>query len=321
MSVAPERPAPAPVPTPPPTGDAVDARVERPRPSRVRSIVRTARPKQWLKNLLVFAAPGAAGVLTQTDQLARTLVAFVAFCFAASGTYFLNDALDAEADRQHPTKQFRPIAAGDLSPNTARVIGITLVVLGIGIAAPVNGGKLAGVVAAYVALTISYSLWLKHEPVIDLGAVAAGFVLRAVAGGVATNVTLSNWFLIVAGAGSLFVVAGKRSAELTELGDASGSHRATLDEYTDGFLRYVRAVSSGVAITAYCLWAFENSNQHGNTTWYQYSIVPFVLGVLRYAHMIEQGHGGAPEDVILADRVILLLGVLWAVTFALGVHA
>jgi decaprenyl-phosphate phosphoribosyltransferase len=310
MSVAHERPAPvaAPFPAAAPVG-------------RLQAVVRTARPKQWCKNVLVFAAPASAGVLTEAGQLWRTCVAFVAFCLAASGTYFLNDALDAEADREHPTKRLRPVAAGTLSVTAARAIGITLVIAGIAVAAPVNGGKLAGVVAGYVALTISYSLWLKHEPVIDLAAVAAGFVLRAVAGGVATNVGLSDWFLIVAGAGSLFIVSGKRSAEMTALGEDSGNHRATLDEYTEGFLRYVRSLSSAVAITAYCLWAFESSKAHGNTVWYQLSVVPFVLGILRYAHMVEQGHGGAPEDIILSDRVLIVLGVVWAVTFALGVHA
>ena len=181
------------------------------------------------------------------------------------------------------------------------------------IAAPVNDGKLTGVIAAYLAVTIAYSLWLKHEPVIDLAAVAAGFVFRAIAGGVATGVTLSDWFLIVAGAGSLFMVTGKRHAEQVELGDASHGHRSTLADYSDAYLRYVRAVASGVMLTAYCLWAFENASATGDTTWFRLSIVPFVLAVLRYALVIEQGGGGAPEEVVLSDRVIQILGVLWIV--------
>ena len=114
---------------------------------------------------------------------------------------------------------------------------------------------------AYVLVTLSYTMWLKHEPVIDLAAVAAGFVFRAIAGGVATGVPLSDWFLIVAGAGSLFIVTGKRHAEQVELGSDSLEHRRTLGEYSTAFLGYVRAVSSGVMITAYCLWAFENAAQ------------------------------------------------------------
>ncbi len=295
--------------------------VDSPRPSVLLAIIRTARPKQWLKNLLVVAAPGAAGVLTDPSQIARTAVAFVALCLTASGTYFLNDALDADADRSHPTKRNRPVASGQLTTGFAKVMAAVLILVGIGVAAPINGGQLAAVVGGYAVLTISYSLWLKHEPVVDLGAVAAGFVLRAVAGGVATNVPLSNWFLIVAGAGSLFIVTGKRHAEQMTLGADSGAHRATLEEYSPGFLGLVRSVGASVTITAYCLWAFEVGHRVGDVLWFRASIVPFVLAMLRYAHIIEQGGGGAPEEIVFEDRVLQVLGVLWLVTFVLGVHA
>ena len=289
-------------------------------PSLLRAALRTARPKQWTKNVLVFAAPAAAGVLDQRDALLKTLVAFIGFCLAASGTYFLNDASDAVADRLHPVKRHRPIAAGHLEPRLARIIGAGLIVLALGVSAPINDGKLTAIIAGYVVVTLSYTLWLKYEPVIDLAAVAAGFVFRAIAGGVATGVPLSDWFLIVAGAGSLFVVTGKRHAEQVELGSDSLEHRRTLGEYSTAFLGYVRAVSSGVMITAYCLWAFENASAKGDTTWFRLSIVPFVIVVLRYALVIDQGGGGAPEEVVLSDRVIQLVGVVWAVIFALGVH-
>jgi decaprenyl-phosphate phosphoribosyltransferase len=156
---------------------------------------------------------------------------------------------------------------------------------------------------------------------VDLGAVAAGFVLRAVAGGVATNVALSNWFLIVAGAGSLFIVTGKRHAEQVTLGADSGAHRATLDEYSPGFLLLVRSVGASVTITAYCLWAFEVGSRVGDVLWFRTSIVPFVLAMLRYAYIIERGGGGAPEEIVFEDRVLQVLGVLWLVAFVLGVHA
>jgi decaprenyl-phosphate phosphoribosyltransferase len=290
------------------------------RSSTLRAVIRTARPKQWTKNVLVFAAPAAAGVLDQRDALLKTLVAFVGFCFAASGTYFLNDANDAEVDRLHPTKRHRPIAAGDLDVRTARMIAVVLILVSFAVTAPINDFKLMGVVAGYVLVTISYTTWLKYEPVIDLAAVAAGFVFRAIAGGVATDVPLSDWFLIVAGAGSLFIVTGKRHAEMVELGSDSFEHRRTLGEYSTAFLGYVRSVSSGVMITAYCLWAFENAAQTGDETWFRLSIVPFVIAVLRYALVIDQGGGGAPEEVVLADRTLQIVGVIWLVTFALGVR-
>jgi decaprenyl-phosphate phosphoribosyltransferase len=292
-----------------------------PNPSLAGALWRTARPKQWVKNVLVFAAPGAAGVLTEPGPLGRTLVAFVAMCLAASGTYFFNDALDAHADRQHPTKQHRPVAAGVVSESLAKVMAVVLVVLAIGISIPISRGELALVVAGYVVVTVSYSLWLKHEPVVDLAAVAAGFVLRAIAGGVAADVEISDWFLIVAAAGSLFMVTGKRHAEQIELGDSSGSHRSTLEEYSASFLGFVRAVSASVMVTAYCLWAFESAASTGDETWFRLSIVPFVLAVLRYAHVIEQGRGGAPEEIVLSDRVLQVLGLVWIVTFAIGVNA
>jgi decaprenyl-phosphate phosphoribosyltransferase len=164
-----------------------------------------------------------------------------------------------------------------------------------------------------------YSLWLKHEAVLDLACVASGFVLRTIAGGVAVGVTISPWFLIVAGSASLFMVTGKRHAELVELGEGAIAHRRSLQMYSQSFLNYVRAVASSVTVLAYCLWAFEKSNSVGNPVWFQLSIVPFVLGILRYALLLEQGGGGAPEELVLSDRVLILLGAAWAVLFGIAV--
>lgn len=287
--------------------------------STARALVRLARPKQWLKNVLVVAAPGAAGVLGQSKALFETIVAFVCFCLAASGTYYINDAVDAEADRLHPTKQHRPIAAGAVTPKTALIGGGVLIAAAIGLSFLARW-QLALVIGGYLALTVAYSLWLKHEAVLDLAAVAAGFVLRTIAGGVAVGVAISPWFLIVAGAGSLFMVTGKRHAELLELGDDAVGHRRALEVYSQSFLSYVRGVASSVAILAYCLWAFEKSSAVGSSTWFELSIVPFVLGILRYALMLEQGRGGAPEDLVLSDRVLLAIGLAWAFVFVFAVH-
>jgi len=188
------------------------------------------------------------------------------------------------------------------------------------ITAAIGRPKLALVVAIYVGVTITYSLWLKHEPILDIGAVAAGFVLRAIAGGVAARVPLSNWFIIVACFGSLFMVAGKREAELSLLGGDGESHRATLGAYTPSFLRHVRTVASGVTMTGYCLWAFEKAQGSSGAIWYELSIIPFVLGVLRYSLLVDAGHGGAPEDLVLGDRTLQILGLTLAVLFAVGVY-
>jgi decaprenyl-phosphate phosphoribosyltransferase len=286
---------------------------------RVPALVRLARPKQWIKNVLVVAAPGAAGVLGDGTALFRTAIAFICFCLAASGTYFLNDALDVEADRGHPTKRYRPIAAGDVSVRTALTGGILLLASAIVVSFAARW-QLSLVVGGYILQTVLYSIWLKHEAVLDLACVASGFVLRTIAGGVAVGVTISPWFLIVAGSASLFMVTGKRHAEMIELGEHAGKHRPTLAMYSREYLSYVRAVSSSVTILAYCLWAFERSSTVGTQVWFELAIIPFVLGILRYALLLEQGRGGAPEDLVLGDRVLLLMGVSWAILFAIAVH-
>jgi len=290
------------------------------RPSTLSALIRTARPKQWSKNVLVFAAPGAAGVLDNAEPLKQTLIAFVCFCLAASGTYFLNDAADVEADRLHPKKRFRPIAAGVLSVNTARVVGVCLVVAGIALSFTARW-QLAVTVAAYVAITTIYSAWLKHVPVFDIVAIASGFVLRAIGGATATGVPISDWFFIVASFGSLFMVTGKRHAELTKMGADAHTVRATLAEYSDSYLAYLRAVSSGTVLVGYCVWAFEKAHESSaSVPWYQLSILPFVLGLLRYALLVDQGKGEAPEEIVLSDRQLQMIGVVWLIVFGLGVH-
>ncbi len=283
------------------------------------ALLRLARPKQWVKNVLVLAAPGAAGVLSEGDAAMRSGVAFVALSLTASGTYAWNDLLDVEADRSHPTKCNRPIASGAVSIRAAGVFGVILLTAGVALAFAVNS-HLGSTVLAYAFLTIAYSTWLKHEPVLDLVTVAAGFVLRTIAGATAAEVTISPWFLIVAGAGSLFIVTGKRSAEVKLLGTEAAGHRRALSSYSESFLLYVRALSSTVAVVGYCLWAFQVSSTIGNQVWFEASIVPFVVCLLRYALLLDQGEGGAPEDLLLSDRVLLVVGVVWVGVFAGAVY-
>jgi len=284
------------------------------------ALLRLARPKQWSKNVLVVAAPGAAGVLFELQPAFRTFIAFVCFCLAASATYFINDAVDAESDRHNPRKCNRPVAAGEVSVRNAVIGGIVLACAAVALSFAARW-QLALVILGYFALTVTYSLYLKHEPVLDLAAVACGFVLRAIAGGVAVGVPISPWFLIVAGAASLFMVTGKRSAELHQVDSGVVSLRRSLDGYTESYLRYVRSVSSSVAILAYCLWAFEKSAGVGEQTWFELSIIPFALGILRYSLLLTQGDGGAPEDLVLSDRVLIGIGVAWALCFAIAVHS
>jgi decaprenyl-phosphate phosphoribosyltransferase len=282
---------------------------------------RTARPKQWLKNVLVFAAPGAAGVLDDPGDLGRTVLAFIAFCLAASGIYIWNDLSDIEADRMHPTKRNRPIPAGELSVGAARVAGVLLPLAGLGVAALTGRWQTVGVVAAYLALTIAYSVWLKQLAVIDLVVVASGFVLRAAGGAVAVDVPMSRWFILCVTFGSLFIVAGKRYAELVAVGDGAGTRR-TLDTYSLGYLRMFLAVSCGGALLSYCVWAFESAEMStSDIPWDELSIVPMLTALFRYLLVLDQGDGGAPEEVFLRDRILQVLGLSWAVIFGIAVYA
>lgn len=287
----------------------------------LRSILRECRPRQWMKNVLVFAAPGAAGVLTEWPYLWRTLVIFVAFCLAASGTYFWNDILDVEADRRHPKKSRRPIASGAIPMPLARVLGSSMLLAGFGLTLVVWRWRAIVVIAVYIALTLAYSTYFRRVAVFDLVAVASGFVLRAIGGAVASGVYMSKWFLLCTMFGSLFVVSGKRYAELRELGDEATDTRSTMETYTLPFLRLVVTVACAATLVAYCVWAFDAGRvDPGPFPFYELTVAPMLLALLRYALVLETGHGGAPEEVFLQDRWLQLSGLLWVVTFALGVY-
>lgn len=282
--------------------------------------IRALRPKQWMKNVLVFAAPVAAGVINQRDLLIKTLLAFVAFCLASSGTYLINDARDVESDRQHPTKRFRPIAAGELPVNLAWALAAVFVVAGVAIAFATSR-NLGLTIVAYLALTTTYSFWLKHQAILDIVAVAGGFVLRAIAGAAATGVPISEWFFIVTSFGALLMVTGKREGELGELGDDAARLRPTLGLYSPGFLAYLRAVFTGVVLVGYCLWAFSSAHTTPDAgQWYQLSILPFAIAILRYALLIDQGKGSEPEQLIVSDRVLLASGAVWAIIYGYAVY-
>lgn len=282
------------------------------------AILSTARPRQWAKNVLVFGAPATGGVLLDPAPLRSAVVAFIAFCLVASGVYFMNDVVDASADLRHPKKRLRPVAAGLLSRRLAVAIGSTLIAAGLMVGVLGGGAALLGVLAGYVALFFAYTFVLRDIALLDLAAVAGGFLLRAVAGGVATGVPLSMWFLMVAGFGSLFLAAGKRHAEYVQLGEERAKHRRSLSEYTEMYLRYIQYSSSTVAMAAYSLWAFEGAA--GGSLWSGLSIIPFVLGIFRYALLLDKGRGETPEDVVLTDPPLLVLGLSWVLLVVTGVY-
>jgi len=285
------------------------------------------RPRQWVKNLLVFAAPAAAGVIFHSAVFWRCAAAFAIFVAASGSTYLVNDILDAHADRLHPVKRRRPIAAGEVPIVVAWIAAAALLTGSLIGASMLSGKVLTGVVGGYVVISFAYSFGLKRMPVIEMACVASGFILRAVAGGAATHVPLSPWFLLVTSFGALFIVGGKRSSEYEVMGEDRAVHRVALGEYPAGFLRTVRTLAASVAVTAYCLWAFDRynhlslSSRGGHLVYFELSIIPFVLAVLAVELAVERGRGGAPEELALKDRTLQVLGLAWIVLLLIGIYS
>lgn len=285
-------------------------------------IVKAVRPRQWVKNLLVLAAPLVAlgddrFTYDYRTVLIKVSVAFVAFCLAASTVYLVNDARDVEADRAHPTKRFRPIAAGVVSERLAYGLAILLGAASL-IISWLLTPNLALVMAIYIAIQLAYCFGLKHQAVLDICIVSSGFLIRAIAGGVAADVPLSQWFLLVMAFGSLFMAAGKRYAEL-QLAERTGAKiRKSLERYTTTYLRFVWTMSATAVVLCYGLWAFGRDDQ-GGTSWFVVSMIPFTIAILRYAVDVDGGMAGEPEEIALRDRVLQLLAVAWIGTVGVAV--
>ncbi|GAA2468747.1 decaprenyl-phosphate phosphoribosyltransferase [Streptomyces thermolineatus] len=284
-------------------------------------LVRTARPRQWVKNLLVLAAPAAAGELDSPRVLAELAAVLVVFVCASSAVYLVNDARDAKADRAHPAKCRRPVASGQVPVAVAYGTGAVLAVLAPAAAALLCNAATAAAVGGYVVLQLAYCMALKQVLVVDLAVVASGFLVRAVAGGFAAGVPLSRWFLVTAGFGALFMVSAKRYSELVALAGLSGETRPLLTSYTPGYLRFVWQLAAGGMVLAYCLWALEGGAPAGGepVPWRQLSVVPFLLAVLRYAVFADRAGAGSPEDIVLRDRPLLCTALAWTVLYGLAV--
>jgi len=286
----------------------------------ITGIVKAVRPRQWVKNLLVLAAPLAAlGGEVRYDYrevLIKVSIAFVVFSLAASAVYLINDARDVEADRAHPTKRFRPIAAGVVPEWMAYSLAVGLAAASLLISWWVTP-NLSLVMAIYLVIQLAYCYGLKHQAVLDICIVSSGFLIRAIAGGVAASIPLSQWFLLVMAFGSLFMAAGKRYAEL-QLAERTGARiRKSLESYTSTYLRFVWTLSATAVVVCYGLWAFERDGNSGS--WFVVSMIPFTIAILRYAVDVDGGLAGEPEEIALRDRVLQLLAVAWIGTVGAAV--
>jgi 4-hydroxybenzoate polyprenyltransferase len=277
-----------------------------------RALLAALRPRQWTKNGLLFVALAFTLNLQQPSLLVRTVAAFACFCALSSAGYLLNDILDVEADRAHPSKRLRPIAAGQLRIGTAFGLGLVLAVGGLAGAFGIN--LLLGVLAvAYVLLTAVYSTTLKHIVLLDIFGIAGGFVLRAAAGAVAIDVPISPWLYIATLLGALLIALGKRRSELETLGvEGAVGHRRNLESYSVEFIDQLILVISSAALMTYALYTFSAENLPRNHS--MMLTIPVVMyGLFRYLFLVRDGGmGAAPEDLLFRDRPLLAAVAVWA---------
>lgn len=271
------------------------------------------RPKQWIKNLLLFVAPFTAGT-GLTPELIQVCLGFMAFGLSAGIGYIINDISDLELDRKHPKKKMRPFAAGEISIKSGILIA-TFSACGLLLILKELPLKFSLLIVLYLVNTFIYTRFLKKIPVIEMFSVTAGFVLRLVAGAVVIDLGISKWFLIVGGFGALFVISSKRLSELKMAN--SQEIRKVLNSYSLEFLQASSSISVAVCITAYTLWAFS---QYMNPIWFQLSIVPFVIILFRYKWLTEIGNTEAPEEAILEDLPIVGLGFCCFLLLGFGIY-
>ena len=280
----------------------------------IKALIKTMRPRQWVKNVFIFAALVFDEQLLSFGPLLNTIFGFVLLCLGSSTVYLINDLADLEQDRQHPAKRLRPLAAGELSVRVAQIAAGLFFVISIWAGFELNI-TFGAVLLTYMVLNLFYSFWLKHIPIIDVLVLASGFVLRVAAGvALITVQRFSPWLYMCTTLLALFIGFGKRRAEMVLLADNAESHRRVLDGYTIPFLDQLIVIVSGTAIVAYSLYTFSAENLPENNL--MMLTIPFVVyGIFRYLHLVNvQNAGGAPEELVLTDWPLMVTVVLWAAT-------
>ena len=303
-------------------GDAVQSTAQAGTPANhLLAVLRAVRPRQWPKNLIVFMAFlfsiddkwQLSDTSSWLDLLGWSVLTLVVFCLVSSADYLVNDVVDRESDRQHPRKRKRPIAAGQLSVRAALIWAVALAAVAIGGAFAIEW-SVGAVVSGYLVMMIAYTLWLKHIVLLDMMVIGAGFVLRAMAGGLAIDVPISPWLYVVTALGALFLVVNKRRAEIMLLKESSAKHSPILEEYSPELLGQIGALVTASTLIAYGLYTFTAANRPDHNT--MMLTIPFVLyGLLRYLYLVDKhGEGGSPEDVLLKDRPLQVNILLWVAT-------
>ncbi len=283
-----------------------------PKANVLADLVRLIRPNQWVKNVFIFPAVIFSQRTDRQDLLAAGL-AFVAFCLLSSGVYALNDILDREEDRLHPRKRTRPIAAGRISVPVASAAAFVLAAAGLLLAGHVHRSvAIAG--TAYVVLMIAYNLVLKHHVIVDVMAIAVGFLLRAVAGAFAVQVVISPWMLVCTFTLCLFLGFGKRQCELAafESSAQAANHRATLIHYSPTLLSHLLTTSAGIAIVTFLAYTLDPQTQ-AKFHMLVYTTPLVFYGVFRYTMLVQGGSASGPNEILLNDKPFLMTVVLWAI--------
>jgi len=296
---------------------AAVAGIPRERASSLRDLWQLLRPTQWSKNLVLFAALIFSKHLFDVADLATVSLGFLAFCLAASGAYVMNDLRDCERDRQHPLKSIRPLPSGRVRPATATALAVVLVTAGLS-GATALGIEFGALACLYFALQVGYTFWLKEVVILDVMAIAAGFVIRAAAGGVVIAVPVSPWLIICTFLLALFLGFCKRRHELILLEARATDHRTSLKEYSPYFLDQMIAVVTASTVVAYAIWTVSPEIREKLGTEKLYLTIPFVLfGIFRYLYLVHQREeGGNPTQLLLTDRPLLLGVLFWIATAA-----
>ena len=277
------------------------------------SLLQMLRISQWLKNLMVFFPPFLGGAMGQPAAVSKGIGPFFVFCLASSASYIFNDIMDRENDCRHPKKKLRPIPSGTIAPITAGILAAVFLLLSV-IWSLHYSRNFCLILLAYLIISLSYSSYLKHFPVVDIFCISAGFLLRLHAGGEVFNIAISQWLFLSVFLLSIFLSTGKRLCEKDSLGAGAASHRKALDTYPEGFLEGVMYMTGAAVLVTYSMYVLPHKNL-------LYSIPLCTFGLLRYMMRVKSGKGGDPTESLLKDRALFIVGLLWTILVGYSIYA
>ncbi len=283
--------------------------------STISGLIKLCRPQQWTKNLLVLSVPLASKDILEYEVLKQSVIAAFAFVLVSSSVYVWNDLRDINLDKLNPLKASRPLASGEVGKWHACILGLVLFICGISLAAIWSSLAFLGTLWAYCVIQFCYQMWFKNIALLDIVSVSSGFVLRAVAGGVAVGIPISFWFMSITSSVALFVISAKRFSELRTSGQGFGA-RKVLTQYSESYLRTVWASSLSISVIFYMLWSAEKELVEASSI-SRASVIPFTLVLLKYAMHADKGLAEQPEKIVFADRFIQVFAFSWLVLFLL----